>query len=303
MQGDDRTRAERDRERTGRGGRSENERKNERERKKKMVVPRLRCTLFPICSFSFHRIYSGVWYTDKAGEKTLRDKIWKQNYRPGAAVSSSSSMSSSSASSSSSSSSSYSSSSSRKIVLTRPSDIAWVTTTLDGISQWFDSQPDSCEYVLPDIGNSFLRKALLEVVQEQFPTLVYESRPSNLQHRQQHISTPLASSSSSSASSACSSSSPSSSSASSSSSSSSSSSALRPAFLRLNDEQKLMRASAQERTRLADFNARLGFRRLWLLLCQAKKPMVGHHCFYDLLFMFRAFEGLPTDRDGSSDEQ
>ena len=37
--------------------------------------------------------------------------------------------------------------------------------------------------------------------------------------------------------------------------------------------------------------ARAGFLRMWRALDMCSKPLVGHNCMYDLLFMHNAFEG------------
>ena len=41
-----------------------------------------------------------------------------------------------------------------------------------------------------------------------------------------------------------------------------------------------------------------GFVRIWKMLCDAKKPVVGHNCLFDLLFLFSHFQGtLPPTCD------
>jgi hypothetical protein len=59
--------------------------------------------------------------------------------------------------------------------------------------------------------------------------------------------------------------------------------------LRLDDAQKAARKAAQQLEKEQKFQTQLGFRRVFSLLSAAGKPMVGHNCWFDLLFMMQAF--------------
>jgi poly(A)-specific ribonuclease len=42
------------------------------------------------------------------------------------------------------------------------------------------------------------------------------------------------------------------------------------------------------------FHAKIGFRRIFKELVRSKKPVIGHNCMYDFMFVFQAFhEELP----------
>lgn len=45
-------------------------------------------------------------------------------------------------------------------------------------------------------------------------------------------------------------------------------------------------SKAREKEKLNKFNMKLGFRRVFNLLTAAKKPIIGHNCLYDLLFLY-----------------
>lgn len=49
-------------------------------------------------------------------------------------------------------------------------------------------------------------------------------------------------------------------------------------------EEQMAQMAAEDENR---FNLKLGFRLVFERLCQAGKPIIGHNCFFDLLFIFR----------------
>ena len=60
---------------------------------------------------------------------------------------------------------------------------------------------------------------------------------------------------------------------------------------KLTDAQKAERAAAKRAKRLEGLEERAGFLRVWRALCACGKPLIGHNCFFDLLFLHVAFEG------------
>lgn len=65
--------------------------------------------------------------------------------------------------------------------------------------------------------------------------------------------------------------------------------------LRLTETQKQERDAKKRAEKEKEYNAKVGFSRVFRALAEAKRPMVGHNCFYDLLFMMSHFEGpLPN---------
>eukprot|EP01012_Entosiphon_sulcatum_P003709 TRINITY_DN1128_c0_g1_i1.p1 TRINITY_DN1128_c0_g1~~TRINITY_DN1128_c0_g1_i1.p1 ORF type:complete len:501 (+),score=105.87 TRINITY_DN1128_c0_g1_i1:117-1505(+) len=65
--------------------------------------------------------------------------------------------------------------------------------------------------------------------------------------------------------------------------------------VRMTAEEK---KAAEERDALrkkTEFEQKLGFRAIYKLLVGSKKPIVGHNCYFDLLFLWATFEGtLPS---------
>ena len=59
--------------------------------------------------------------------------------------------------------------------------------------------------------------------------------------------------------------------------------------MRLSDEEKLEREQRQREEKQALLNRKLGFRRVFKLLADAKKPLIGHNCMFDILFMMSHF--------------
>jgi len=58
-----------------------------------------------------------------------------------------------------------------------------------------------------------------------------------------------------------------------------------------NAEQRTARLAEEEAKRCADFEFKLGFRRVFNALANAKKPVVGHNCLYDVMFVMYNFDG------------
>ena len=50
------------------------------------------------------------------------------------------------------------------------------------------------------------------------------------------------------------------------------------------DQEQQARMDAEDEAKM---NEKLGFRLVWEALCSSKKPIVGHNCMFDLLFLFR----------------
>ena len=65
--------------------------------------------------------------------------------------------------------------------------------------------------------------------------------------------------------------------------------------MRLSEEAKRERAEAKRAERVAKLDGRSGFLRVWKLLTAARKPMVGHNCTYDLMFLYSHFEARRPD--------
>ena len=63
--------------------------------------------------------------------------------------------------------------------------------------------------------------------------------------------------------------------------------------LRLSNTEKLEREMKLQKEKEAEFQSKLGLRRIFLALVAAKKPLVGHALMFDLLFALAHFEGLP----------
>jgi len=61
--------------------------------------------------------------------------------------------------------------------------------------------------------------------------------------------------------------------------------------LRLSEEEKAERAASLLREKETEYNNNVGFLRIFTALANAKRPLVGHNCMYDLLFMMSHFEG------------
>lgn len=61
--------------------------------------------------------------------------------------------------------------------------------------------------------------------------------------------------------------------------------------LRLSQEQKAERAAKARAEKEQEYAQKIGFHRVFKALCEAKKPVVGHNCMYDLLFLMSHLEG------------
>lgn len=72
--------------------------------------------------------------------------------------------------------------------------------------------------------------------------------------------------------------------------------------LRLTDTEKLERESKLQKEKEAEFRSKVGLRRIFVALAQAKKPLVGHALMFDLLFALSHFEGLPETYQDFKDQ-
>jgi len=61
---------------------------------------------------------------------------------------------------------------------------------------------------------------------------------------------------------------------------------------KLSDKQKEEKAARVLEEKKTKFNSRLGFRRIFKAMINSKKPIVGHNCLYDFLFMMAHFQGV-----------
>ena len=61
--------------------------------------------------------------------------------------------------------------------------------------------------------------------------------------------------------------------------------------LRLNEAQKAERATKIRADKEAELARKVGFRRVFKALADARRPIVGHGCMFDFLFAFSHFEG------------
>jgi hypothetical protein len=61
--------------------------------------------------------------------------------------------------------------------------------------------------------------------------------------------------------------------------------------MNLSAEQKVQRDEEKALEKKLKFETKCGFRRVFSLLVDAKKPVVGHNCWFDLLFMYASFQG------------
>ena len=63
--------------------------------------------------------------------------------------------------------------------------------------------------------------------------------------------------------------------------------------LRLTDTEKLEREEKLQKEKEAEYRSKVGLRRIFVALAEAKKPLIGHALMFDLLFALSHFEGLP----------
>lgn len=62
----------------------------------------------------------------------------------------------------------------------------------------------------------------------------------------------------------------------------------------LTEEQKKERDELIRKKKMDRLNAAVGFTRIIELLIEEKKPIVGHNCYFDMLFIMHSFiENLP----------
>ena len=60
--------------------------------------------------------------------------------------------------------------------------------------------------------------------------------------------------------------------------------------VRMTPAQRQRMEEEKRRARLADLDCSAGFVRVWKLLAAARKPVVGHNCLYDLMFLYSHFQ-------------
>lgn len=58
---------------------------------------------------------------------------------------------------------------------------------------------------------------------------------------------------------------------------------------KLDEEGRAMFRYNRAQERIEYYNERIGFRRLFQVLVEAKKPLIGHNMMFDLLFTYQAF--------------
>jgi hypothetical protein len=143
-----------------------------------------------------------------------------------------------------------------RIELTRPADKQFVANALASIAAWLPGSSEGeggmYELVLPEC-NAFLRKALFELLQQQYPELTAESRalPEAPEWKKQLV------------------------------------------IVRLSEEERAARKAERRAAKLEKLRERAGFLRVWRLLTAARKPIVGHNLTYDLLFLMSHFHRSP----------
>ena len=143
-----------------------------------------------------------------------------------------------------------------RIELTRPADKQFVANALASIAAWLPGSSEGeggmYELVLPEC-NAFLRKALFELLQHQYPELTAESRalPEAPEWKKQLV------------------------------------------IVRLSADERAVRKAERRAAKLEKLRERAGFLRVWRLLTAARKPIVGHNLTYDLLFLLSHFHRSP----------
>ena len=138
-----------------------------------------------------------------------------------------------------------------RVVITNENDKTFFATSIAELRAWYDGDAAE-EFIMPDC-NAFLRRAFYEELEASFEEAVVESRM---------IAPPDGGKKT-----------------------------RRMVVMRLDEAAKAERAAAKQATRVAALEERAGFLRIWRALDVCSKPLIGHNCLYDLLFMFHAFEG------------
>eukprot|EP00455_Lapot_gusevi_P041194 TRINITY_DN474_c0_g2_i2.p1 TRINITY_DN474_c0_g2~~TRINITY_DN474_c0_g2_i2.p1 ORF type:complete len:636 (+),score=199.19 TRINITY_DN474_c0_g2_i2:100-2007(+) len=67
------------------------------------------------------------------------------------------------------------------------------------------------------------------------------------------------------------------------------------AALRLTPEEKAERQQKLLEAKSNEYSQRIGFRRIWTALAKSGKPIVGHNCMFDLLFLYHHLEAFLPD--------
>lgn len=141
------------------------------------------------------------------------------------------------------------------------------------------------EFVLPEC-NAFLRRAFYEELESSFPDCVVESREVEASGGSGDGAAVSASGGGAAVSA-------SGSGAAVGASGGPSSGGARPrrrmVVMQMSDAQKDEREAKKHEERLAALGHRAGFLRIWRALGACAKPIIGHNCLYDLLFMYSAF--------------
>mmetsp|Transcript_12693 Transcript_12693/g.35933 ORF Transcript_12693/g.35933 Transcript_12693/m.35933 type:complete len:557 (+) Transcript_12693:93-1763(+) len=138
------------------------------------------------------------------------------------------------------------------IVLSKKIDIDATSEALEGLEAWLADEAKKDETEYEVMTtNPYLRKYLYDVVGERYPDLIPQTRKSP-------TGPPRSA-----------------------------------AFVvqRLDEEQKAKRVEAMRAKAEQDYAEKVGFLRVFNALAEAKKPLVGHNCMCDLLFMLSHFYG------------
>jgi poly(A)-specific ribonuclease len=142
------------------------------------------------------------------------------------------------------------------LVLTKPSDIQSTNEAIEGLKSWLADDSKKEETEYAVMTtNPYIRRFLYETVAAQFPDLLAESRAAPGAFRGQSTFF----------------------------------------VLRLNESQRAEHEAKVREEKQKQFDQKVGFFRIFDLLVNAKKPLIGHNCMYDNLFMMSHFEGpLPA---------
>ena len=140
----------------------------------------------------------------------------------------------------------------QRMELTRESDKEFVSGALEGVAAWLAAL-GGCggEHALPEC-NAFLRRALFESIAVDFPDLAAESRA--LPDDPSGKKKQLV-------------------------------------VLALNEEDKAARLEHKRQAKIELLHARAGFHRVFRMLADARRPLIGHNLTYDLLFLISHFHG------------
>lgn len=149
----------------------------------------------------------------------------------------------------------------RPVTLTRDSDIATMSEAQAAVSAWLKSADDpstgdgsgGSNELLLPRGNGFIRKAYYQWLESEHPDLIAESRPVPGGN---HYDKDFY-------------------------------------VLRLTEAEKQARAEKEREERERALAAQVGVRRVYTAMAASQKPLVGHNCMFDTLFMLAHFESNP----------